>query len=125
MFDPRHLGDPHPIRPRAERKLTKGDLKQLAAAQEAIMRLHMFVYGREMEALHVPEAWHLLPEIYPANPKKVKITLLLEEPVAKFYRANGKGYQALINDVLKAYAQLRLAKVIEGLEDKGPSGEPV
>jgi hypothetical protein len=31
----------------------------------------------------------------------------------------------LINDVLKAYAQLRLAKVIEGLKDKGPSGVPV
>ncbi|WP_132546800.1 BrnA antitoxin family protein [Rhodovulum euryhalinum] len=48
----------------------------------------------------VPEAWHMLPEIHPKQPKKVRVTLLLEEPVAKFYRANGKGYQALINDVL-------------------------
>ncbi|GAA0290016.1 hypothetical protein GCM10008966_08570 [Rhodovulum strictum] len=47
------------------------------------------------------------------------------DPVAKFYRANGRGYQALINDVLNAHEQLRLAKVIEGIEDKGPSGEPV
>ncbi|TCO68089.1 BrnA antitoxin of type II toxin-antitoxin system [Rhodovulum euryhalinum] len=42
----------------------------------------------------------MLPEIHPKQPKKVRVTLLLEEPVAKFYRANGKGYQALINDVL-------------------------
>ncbi|TCP44115.1 BrnA antitoxin family protein [Rhodovulum marinum] len=125
MFDHDDFMDPHPMRPRADRHLGKRELRDLASAQEAIMRLHMFVYGREMEALHVPEAWHILPEIYPKNPKKVRVTLLLEEPVAKFYRANGKGYQALINDVLKAYAQLRLAKVIEGLEDKGPSGEPV
>jgi len=27
--------------------------------------------------------------------------------------------------LLKEYALLRLAKVIEGLKDKGPSGEPV
>lgn len=125
LFDREAFMDPHPIRPREERKLGKRELRDLAAAQEAVMRLHMFVYGREMEALHVPDAWHVLPEIYPKQPKKVKVTLLLEEPVAKFYRANGRGYQGLINDVLKAYAQLRLAKVIEGLEDKGPSGEPV
>lgn len=60
----------------------------------------MIVHGRKMEALHVPDAWHILPEIYPQKPRKVKITLTLEEPVAKFYRANGRGYQALINDVL-------------------------
>lgn len=100
LIDPGHLADPHPIRPRPGRRMTRSELRQLASAQEAILRLHMFVYGREMEALHVPDAWHILPEMYPANPKKVKVTLLLEEPVAKFYRANGKGYRGLINDVL-------------------------
>jgi len=125
MIDPKHIADPNPIRPQEDRKLGKSELRHLKLAQEAVMRLHMFVYGREMEALHVPEAWHALPELYPAQPKKVRVTLLLEEPVAKFYRANGRGYQALINDVLKAYAQLRLAKVIEGIEDRGPGGEAV
>lgn len=125
MLTPKHLLDPHPIRPKDDRKLGKRELRELVAAQEAVMRLHMFVYGREMEALHVPEAWHALPDLYPPQPKKVRVTLLLEEPVAKFYRANGKGYQALVNDVLKTYAQLRLAKVIEGLEDRGPGGEAV
>jgi uncharacterized protein (DUF4415 family) len=122
MIDPEHLKHPHPIRPASGRKPTARERRALAAAEEAIMRLHMFVYGREMAALHVPEAWHVLPELYPPQPKKVKITLLLDEPVAKFYRANGRGYQALMNDVLKAYAQLRLARVIEGIEDKGPGG---
>jgi uncharacterized protein (DUF4415 family) len=125
MIDPKHIADPNPIRPKEDRKLGKSELRHLKMAQEAVMRLHMFVYGREMEALHVPEAWHVLPELYPAQPKKLRVTLLLEEPVAKFYRANGRGYQALINDVLKAYAQLRLAKVIEGIEDRGAGGEAV
>ncbi|MGC9370973.1 MAG: BrnA antitoxin family protein [Paracoccaceae bacterium] len=125
MIDPKHIADPNPIRPKEDRKLGKSELRHLKLAQEAVMRLHMFVYGREMEALHFPDAWHALPELYPEQPKKVRVTLLLEEPVAKFYRANGRGYQALINDVLKAYAQLRLAKVIEGIEDRGPGGEAV
>jgi uncharacterized protein (DUF4415 family) len=125
MIDPKHIADPNPIRPKEDRKLGKAELRHLKMAQEAVMRLHMFIYGREMEALHVPEAWHVLPELYPDQPRKLRVTLLLEEPVAKFYRANGRGYQALINDVLKAYAQLRLAKVIEGIEDRGPGGEAV
>jgi len=121
MIDPEHLKDPHPMRPADGHKPNARERRALAAAEETIMRMHMFVYGREMEALHVPEAWTVLPELYPPQPKKTKITLLLDEPVAKFYRANGRGYQALMNDVLKAYAQLRLARVIESVEERRPA----
>jgi len=51
------------------------------------------------------------------------VTLLLDEPVAKFFRMKGRGYQALINQVLRAYAELRLARVLEGPEDRGVNGE--
>jgi len=125
MFDPEHLTDPHPMRHKEDRRPSKADLRKLKQAQETIMRLHMFIYGQEVEGLHVPDAWKLLPDRYPPEPRKVRVTLLLEEPVAKFFRGYGRGYQALVNDVLKAYAQLRAAKLIEGAEDRGPGGEAV
>ena len=59
----------------------------------------------------------------PLRAEKVRVTLLLDEPVAKFFRMKGRGYQALINQVLRAYAELRLARVLEGPEDRGVNGE--
>ncbi len=42
--------------------------------------------------------------------KKVQVTIRLDESVAKFYRAMGRGYQGRINRVLATYAQMRIAK---------------
>ena len=87
------------------------------------MQLHMKVYGEDIISLHAPKEWEMLEEAFHCEPKKQRVTLLLDEPVAAFFRKKGRGYQSLINQVLRTYAELRLARVLEGPEDRGPSGE--
>jgi len=58
-----------------------------------------------------PEAWDTLEADIDVEEKKVRVTLLLDESVSKFYRAMGKGYQARINRVLATFAQMRIAEV--------------
>lgn len=123
MIEFHHLMNPHPLEHSDKRKPTLAEKRKLAQATETIMRLHMHIYGREIGGLHIPEEWELLPDRYPATPKKVRITLLMDEPVAKYFRSFGRGYGALVNDVLKSYAQLRAAKMLEAAEDRSPRGE--
>jgi len=59
----------------------------------------------------VPEAWDLLERDVDVEEKKTKVTLLLDDSTAKFYRAMGKGYQARINRILSTFAQMRIAQV--------------
>ena len=59
----------------------------------------------------IPVEWATLEDDMPENEPKVKITLLLDKSVAQFFRAMGPGYQARINQVLKLFAQMRIAKV--------------
>ena len=59
----------------------------------------------------VPEAWDTLEQDIDVEEPKLKMTLLLDESVVKFYRAMGKGYQARINRILATFAQMRIAQV--------------
>ena len=72
----------------------------------------------------VPEAWHTLSLDLDVTEKKIKITLLLDESVAKFYRCEGRGYQARINRILGTYAQMKMANLeklfVKMREDYGP-----
>ncbi len=122
-FRAEHLKNPTPIRPASDRKPTKSELRYLQGARDSLMRLHMMVYGQDIMSLHAPKEWQMLEDTFRCAPRKLRITLLLDEPVAKFFRMKGRGYQALINEVLRSYAELRLAKVLEGPEDRGPGGE--
>ncbi len=58
-----------------------------------------------------PEAWATLEEDVAVHEPKVKITIRLDESVAKFYRAMGKGYQARMNRILGTYAQMKIAEI--------------
>lgn len=93
----------------------KGETRTQRLARE---RLTKHLYGlsrddawvREIQAL-VPDAWQALEADLPVEEEKIKITLRLDESVAKFFRATGPGYQARINRVLATYAQMRIAEV--------------
>ena len=58
----------------------------------------------------IPDAWRTLEQDIDVEERKVRITLLLDESVAKFFRAMGKGYQARINRLLATYAQMMILK---------------
>ncbi|MBO9474719.1 BrnA antitoxin family protein [Shimia sp. R10_1] len=58
----------------------------------------------------VPEAWHRLEQDCDVQERKEKVTLYLDQSVARFYRAMGKGYQGRINRLLATWAQMKIAE---------------
>lgn len=57
----------------------------------------------------VPDAWHRLEQDCVVQERKEKVTLYLDQSVARFYRAMGKGYQGRINTLLATWAQMKIA----------------
>lgn len=61
----------------------------------------------------VPEAWHTLELDLDVEEPKEKITLYLDQSVARMFRAMGKGYQARINWLLRTWVQMKIAGELE------------
>ncbi|GAA6179612.1 MULTISPECIES: BrnA antitoxin family protein [unclassified Shimia] len=61
----------------------------------------------------VPEAWHRLEQDLDVQEPKEKVTLYLDQSVARFYRAMGQGYQARINRLLATWAQMKIADELQ------------
>ena len=68
----------------------------------------------------IPPEWHTLEQDVEVAAKKQKVTLYLDAPVVRFYRAMGSGYQERINRLLSTWMnmkiadELRLIEMIEG-----------
>ncbi|MDO6591077.1 hypothetical protein DS901_15785 [Loktanella sp. D2R18] len=60
----------------------------------------------------VPLAWHTLEHDLDVEEPKMKITLRLDESVAKFYRAMGPGYQARISRILGLWANMKIGEAL-------------
>jgi len=74
----------------------------------------------------IPPEWHAIAQGVPA-PRKVPVTLRLDEDVARFFRSMGAGHLPRMNAVLRSFMHARLAGVVKGPEDVayGPSPEEV
>ena len=97
-----------PKPPRAGSKSERLARERLLRNLRALQDEPLFVYSvREI----APDAWATLEEDLDVEERKVKVTLLLDESVAKFYRAMGQGYQARINRILATFAQMKIARV--------------
>lgn len=68
------------------------------------------------DSLRLPHAWRAIAE-GPAVPKKVKVTLRLDEDVVAFFRAMGMGHLTRMNAVLRTFMLARLAGLVTGPED--------
>ena len=119
------MAEPRYIRPADDRRLTKTIQKSTKRLHRILMQIAIREHEAEAMSLFVPEEWSMLDFDMPEQPKKVRMTLLVDAPVARFYRARGRGYQAFVNEVLKLYAELRIAKVIEGVEDRAVGGKAI
>jgi uncharacterized protein (DUF4415 family) len=72
-------------------------------------------WGMEGSA-RIPPEWHAIAQGVPA-PRKVPVTMRLDEDVAKFFRSMGAGHLPRMNGVLRAFMHARLAGVVKGAED--------
>lgn len=85
-------------------------------------------YGRRQTLLKmemIPDAWHSIEERVPVRPRKTKITAAFDAEVVKFYRAMGLGYQARMNQVLRAYMLAIKSRVINRMENRDWKGDPI
>lgn len=73
----------------------------------------------------IPGAWHSIEERVPVRPRKTKITAAFDAEVVKFYRAMGLGYQARMNQVLRAYMLAIKSRVINRMENRDWKGDPI
>ena len=62
---------------------------------------------------NVPDAWHCIEQDIDCEEPKVKVTLYLDQSVARCFKAMGKGYHARINRLLQTWLQLRAAGLLE------------
>lgn len=58
----------------------------------------------------------------PVEPRKERVTILLDAEMPKWYRGLGHGYQRRINAVLRAYMNGVISKAIERKGDRDAKG---
>ena len=70
------------------------------------------------DSQRIPAEWRAML-IAPAVPRKVKLTLRIDEDVVAFFRSMGPGYLTRMNNVLRTFMLTRLAGVATGPEMVG------
>ncbi len=95
-----------------------------ARQAEAAAYHHLAETLRDLEAdlrrglersTRIPEIWTEIAQA-PVQPKKVPVTLRLDEDVLRFFRSLGQGHTPRMNAVLRAFMLARLAGVVKGPE---------
>ena len=61
----------------------------------------------------VPDAWHMIEADIDCHAPKQKVTLILDAPVAKAFKAMGQGYQTRINRILATYLEMKAGHLLE------------
>ena len=98
---------------------TKGPkAKKLAEARWHHLKAQMDGDDLSFETLkdRVPDEWWTLEMDHICTAPKDKVTLYLDRPVARMFRAMGQGYQARINRILELWLQMHIA--VSWHEDK-------
>lgn len=103
------------MRPKAEtRKLEQHFSKFMDEMEDENDRIRRDMLRHEL----LPREWLDLHKQVPTQPPKCKLTLSLDQNVVDWYRALGRGYQARMNGVLRAYMLAILSKSIEQPGDR-------
>lgn len=63
-------------------------------------------------SVRIPDDWHRIAQERD-QPLKTKITLRVDQDVARFFRAMGQGHLTRMNAVLRAFMLARLAEVVK------------
>ena len=79
---------------------------------------HLWLASEDRLPMHevrneVPDAWHLIEADLDCHAPKQKVTLYLDAPVAKAFKAMGTGYQARINRILGTWMEMKIGHVLE------------
>lgn len=97
------------------KQMTKSDLKHWGFGVDALKMIEHDLMGYLHEYRALPSDWDKIwEEQDKRDPKRVKITISLDDDLVRFFKGMGPGYQPRMNRVLRAFMHFRLAKLIEG-----------
>lgn len=114
----------------AERRRSKTEERAYAELQEQLrelnaIRAEMTIVFERLKFDNMPLAWAGIEEAVPCRPKRVRITALYDEDVARFFRAMGQGYQARMNAVLRAYMLAIVSRAIKSKRNEDWMGREI
>lgn len=58
-----------------------------------------------------PKEWRRIEDLLPTTPPKTSLTLRLDADLTEWFRGQGRGYQARMNAVLRAYMLAKMTKL--------------
>jgi uncharacterized protein (DUF4415 family) len=71
----------------------------------------------------IPAEWGSLGTTAPVRPRRKKVTVALDEDVARWFRNLGEGYHRRINAVLRTYMLALISKEVLGADDRNRHGD--
>jgi len=60
----------------------------------------------------IPKGWRRVDKDHPTRPRKVQVSLRLDQDVAGWFWQQGQGYQSRINAVLRAFMLAKRAEAV-------------
>ena len=109
----------------SERKRTRTEERHYKEMLLQMMDNERAFQDAQLKLRELPGEWHEMDRLAPCAPVKRQLTIRLDEDLIRFYRRLGRGYQARVNGVLRAYMLGVLSKEIEGLADRDWKGEAI
>jgi uncharacterized protein (DUF4415 family) len=73
----------------------------------------------------IPKEWEKLEDTAPVQPRKKKVTVALDEDVARWFKRLGAGYHGRINAVLRTYMLALISKAVLSQADKDRHGDEI
>ncbi len=88
--------------------------KTVAELESELLDLEMTIEAIDRRARRRaawPKEWRKIEDVFPATPPKTSLTLRLDADLAEWFRDQGRGYQARMNAVLRAYMLAKKTKL--------------
>ena len=73
----------------------------------------------------IPKEWRGLEKTAPTRPRRQKVTVALDEDVARWFRGLGQGYHGRINAVLRTYMLALISKEVLSAQDTDRRGDEI
>ncbi|WP_299360211.1 BrnA antitoxin family protein [uncultured Paracoccus sp.] len=82
---------------------------------DVMRRLEWDLHQKILTEGRIPEHWHDVAAERTEH-RRVRVTLMVDEDVVKFFRAQGRGHTRRMNEVLRGWMHARLAGLLRGAE---------
>jgi len=108
-----------------ERRRNLAQERAYAAYMAELERQKRWLDDFKLQQSLVPPEWSRIEAEVPVRPHRTKITVDLDEEVAKWFRRMGHGYQRRINAVLRTYMLALISKEILSDGDRNREGREI